>query len=85
MGLALARHTDRGGGAGPVTGAYIHYCIERIGPERCMFESNFPPDKVSCSYPVLWNGFKRLSAQYSEHERAALFHDTATRVYRIEL
>jgi L-fuconolactonase len=62
---------------------YIDYCIERFGPERCMFESNFPPDKVSCSYPVLWNGFKRLSAQYSEHERAAMFHDTAASVYRI--
>ena len=49
-----------------------------------MFESNFPVDKVSCSYTVLWNSFKRLVAGSSEDEKRALFHDTATRVYRIQ-
>ena len=29
---------------------WMQYCIEHFGPERCMFESNFPPDKVSFSY-----------------------------------
>jgi predicted TIM-barrel fold metal-dependent hydrolase len=48
-----------------------------------MFESNFPVDKVSSSYNVLYNAFKRLSTGYSPSERAAMFHDTATRVYRI--
>lgn len=61
----------------------MHYCIEQFGPERCMFESNFPVDKVSYSYTVVYNAFKRLSAGYSAAERAALFHDTAARVYRI--
>ena len=50
-----------------------------------MFESNFPPDKVSSSYNVLFNAFKRLSDDYSALERAALFHDTAARVYRIDV
>lgn len=59
------------------------HTIERFGPTRCMFESNFPVDKVSCSYLVLWNGFKRLAADFSASEKAALFHDTAARVYRI--
>ena len=58
------------------------YCIEQFGPNRCMFESNFPVDKVSYSYNVLYNAFKRLSKGYSASERAALFHDTAARVYR---
>jgi predicted TIM-barrel fold metal-dependent hydrolase len=49
-----------------------------------MFESNFPPDKVSYSYNVLFNAFKRLSQEYSAAERAALFHDTAVRAYRIQ-
>ena len=62
----------------------MNYCIEQFGPDRCMFESNFPPDKVSYSYNVLFNAFKRLSKDYSASERASLFHDTATRVYRIE-
>jgi predicted TIM-barrel fold metal-dependent hydrolase len=48
-----------------------------------MFESNFPVDKVSCAYRVLWNSFKLLAAGCSAAEKAALFHDTAVRVYRL--
>ena len=59
------------------------YCIEQFGPDRCMFESNFPPDKVSFSHHVLFNAFKRFSQAYSASERAALLHDTAVRAYRI--
>ena len=61
----------------------IEACIEAFGVERCMFESNFPVDKGMCSYPVLWNAFKRLAGGTSASERAALFHDTAARVYRL--
>ena len=50
-----------------------------------MFESNFPVDKVSYSYNVMYNAFKRLSKGYSAAERASMFHDTAARVYRIEV
>src|SRR5436305_8046941 len=63
----------------------LSYCIEQFGPDRCMFESNFPVDKVSFSYPVLFNAFKRFSKDYSASERAAMFHDTAVRAYRIEI
>jgi L-fuconolactonase len=59
------------------------YCIEQFGPDRCMFESNFPVDKVSFSHHVLFNAFKRFSQGYSAAERAALFHNTAVRAYRI--
>jgi L-fuconolactonase len=48
-----------------------------------MFASNFPGDKVSYSYTVLRNAFKRITADFSPTERAALFHDTAARVYRL--
>jgi predicted TIM-barrel fold metal-dependent hydrolase len=61
----------------------MSYCIEQFGPDRCMFESNFPVDKVSFSHHVLFNAFKRFSRSYSSSERAALFHDTAVRAYRI--
>ena len=64
---------------------FMNYCIEEFGPERCMFESNFPVDKVSFSYHVMYNAFKRLSSGYSDDERAALFHDTAARVYRVDV
>ena len=62
---------------------YVMHMIDCFGPQRCMFESNFPVDKVSVGYTVLWNAFKRLAAIFSEDEKAALFHDTATRVYRL--
>jgi L-fuconolactonase len=61
------------------------YCIEQFSPGRCMFESNFPVDKVSYSYHVMYNAFKRLSKGYSAAERTAMFHDTAARVYRVEV
>jgi len=60
------------------------YCIEQFGPSRCMFESNFPVDKVSYSHHVLYNGFKRMSKGYSAAERAGMFHDNAVRVYRVD-
>ena len=62
---------------------YYEYTIEKFGVERCMFESNFPVDKLTCSYTVLWNSFKRLTAGYSATEKAQLFHNTAARVYRL--
>ena len=63
----------------------MNYCIEQFGPERSMFESNFPVDKVSYSYNVMYNAFKRLSKGYSDSERADMFHDTAVRVYRVQV
>jgi predicted TIM-barrel fold metal-dependent hydrolase len=66
-------------------GPYLGTCIETFGPERCMFESNFPIDKGSCSYAVLWNAFKRMTTDCSAHERASLFHGTAARVYRLSV
>jgi predicted TIM-barrel fold metal-dependent hydrolase len=62
-------------------GGTIRWCIERFGVERCMFESNFPVDRVSCSYPVLWNTFKLIVREATASEKAQLFHDTAVRVY----
>ncbi|MBS0530485.1 MAG: amidohydrolase [Proteobacteria bacterium] len=64
---------------------YIETCIEAFGPDRCMFESNFPPDKGHCSYQVIFNAFKRIAVHYNETEKAALFSGTAARVYRLEL
>ena len=62
---------------------YIETCIEAFGPERCMFESNFPPDKQSCGYTELWNAFKRITSGASAAEKTALYSGTAARVYRM--
>jgi predicted TIM-barrel fold metal-dependent hydrolase len=65
------------------TGRYHRHAIDCFGVERCMFESNFPVDKRSCSYHVLWNAFKKLVADASEADKQRLFHDTASEVYRL--
>ena len=62
---------------------YFDFCIERFGPDCCMFESNFPVERVSCSYAAVWNAFKIVTRGYTAAERNALFHDTAARVYRL--
>jgi predicted TIM-barrel fold metal-dependent hydrolase len=62
---------------------YIETCIELFGPSRCMFESNFPPDRVAGRYVQIWNAFKLIAAGYSEPEKAALFSETARGTYRI--
>jgi L-fuconolactonase len=64
---------------------YIETCIEAFGPQRAMFESNFPVDKGTCSYQVLWNAFKRLAAGYSADEKTALFSGSAAQAYRLKL
>ena len=62
---------------------YIETCIFAFGSERSMFESNFPVDKGSCGYAVLWNAFKRIAAGCSAAEKEALFAGAATRFYRL--
>jgi predicted TIM-barrel fold metal-dependent hydrolase len=61
---------------------YLH-TIECFGPDRCMFESNFPVDKVSISYGVLWNAFKKMVKDFTEEEKHMLFYNTAAKVYRL--
>lgn len=69
----------------PILARYLPFGkqMSRYGPDRGMFESNFPPDGVSSGYPVLWNAFKRLTVNYSAGEKAKLYSGTAKRVYRL--
>ena len=64
---------------------YVMACIEAFGPGRCMFESNFPVDKGTASYGVVWNAFKRITAALADDERKSLFSHTAASVYRVDL
>jgi L-fuconolactonase len=64
---------------------YIDVCIEAFGPARCLFESNFPQEKPSCSYGVFWNACKRMAKGASTEEKHMLFSGTASRVYRLSL
>lgn len=62
---------------------YYDHAIACFGPERCMFESNFPVDRLSLSYRVLWNGLKKIAAKYSEQEQDQMFSGVARAVYRL--
>jgi L-fuconolactonase len=63
---------------------WYEHAIDCFGPERCMFESNFPVDRFSLSYSVYWNAMVKIASQYSEGERAAMFAGTARRVYQLD-
>ena len=65
-------------------GDQIRWCIDTFGPERVMFESNFPPDGRSCSYRTLWNALKQTAERYSQAERDLLFHDSAVAIYNLK-
>lgn len=64
---------------------YLETCIEAFGAQRCMFESNFPPDQAAGSYGAVWNAFKIIAQDCSEEEKDWLFQRTAARTYCIEI
>jgi predicted TIM-barrel fold metal-dependent hydrolase len=64
---------------------WFEVCITAFGVERCMFESNFPVDRISSSYRNVWNAFKRIAAGASANEKKALFSGVAGRFYAIEI
>jgi predicted TIM-barrel fold metal-dependent hydrolase len=62
----------------------VRFCIDTLGPDRCMFESNFPVDRLAVGYTVLWNAFQKMAAPYSDDEQDAMFSGVARRVYRLD-
>lgn len=62
---------------------FVLETIEMFGVDRCMFASNFPVDKLFSDYAAIWNAFDSITADFSDSDRRALFHDNAARIYRI--
>lgn len=63
--------------------AWYDHAINCFKPERCMFESNFPVDRLSLGYRTLWNGLKKIAKDYPEPVQTALFSGTARKVYKL--
>jgi len=63
---------------------YIRTCIDLFGPARCMFESNFPPDRAAGSYRTIWNAYKILASDLSPADKAWLFAGTARQTYNLK-
>lgn len=66
-----------------VQGRWYDVMLDSFGPERCMFESNFPVDKFCVDYAVIWAAFERFASRFDTAGQAALFADTARRTYRL--
>lgn len=64
---------------------YLHACLDTFGPRRCMLTSNFPEDRSSISYRMLWNVFKYLSRDLASGEKAAIFSGTSARLYQLDI
>ncbi|WP_211907424.1 amidohydrolase family protein [Pikeienuella piscinae] len=62
---------------------FVLHCIDRFGPERAMFGSNFPVDRLMSDYRRLWRAYDTLTADFSDDERRMMFSETAERVYRV--
>ena len=62
---------------------YYDYSIKSFGPERCMFESNFPVDKQSVSYHVIWNAFKKITSNFTSFDKDLMFFETAQSFYKL--
>lgn len=77
---ALPAHSDE---LVEAQGRYYRHTIECFGPQRCMFESNFPVDRRSLPYVSYWNAMKKIAKGYSADEQHAMFHGTAQQVYRL--
>lgn len=57
--------------------------IEWFGPQRCMFASNFPVDRLMASYDRLWYAYREITAGFSSDENNLLLYKTAERIYRL--
>ena len=62
---------------------YYEFSIKCFGPERCMFESNFPVDKQSISYRTIWNAFKKMAKEFSQGDKDYLFMKSAENFYSL--
>lgn len=61
----------------------IDTCLESFGPERCMFGSNFPVEKLARDYLTLWQAYAAVTTGLTRGERASLFYGTARSFYRL--
>jgi predicted TIM-barrel fold metal-dependent hydrolase len=61
----------------------VRETVALFGPERCLFGSNFPIEKLWTSYADLITAYNVAVAPLGEDARRHIFRDTAVRVYRL--
>lgn len=61
----------------------IETTLDTFGPERCMFGSNFPVDKLHTNYQDIWQTYLKLTNHMGTEQRQGLFGDNCRRFYRL--
>ena len=64
-------------------GPIIRDAVSIFSPDRCMFASNYPVDRLAGSFETIYRGFFAAVADRPHAEQLQLFHDNACRVYRL--
>ena len=64
---------------------YVETAIEAFGVNRCMLESNFPPDGRSGGFVPLWNAYKYILRNCFADEKLGLFARNAATTYRLDV
>ena len=62
----------------------VEGCIDVFGPDRAMFGSNFPVDKLHADFATVWGAYETITAALPDEDRQRLFGDTARAFYRID-
>lgn len=62
----------------------IDQTLDLFGPDRCLYGSNFPIERLWTRYAQLMSVMRECLDGLSGDERRAVFHDTAERLYRLE-
>jgi predicted TIM-barrel fold metal-dependent hydrolase len=59
----------------------VHQTLEIFGPDRCLYGSNFPIEKLWTSYATLFGTMRELLGHLSADEQRSIFWDNAARLY----
>jgi predicted TIM-barrel fold metal-dependent hydrolase len=62
----------------------VHELVELFGVDRAFFASNFPVDRLACSYADLWSRYRASIDDFTADEQDQLFYRTAATTYRID-
>ena len=58
-------------------------CIDCFGPDRSMLATDHPVACLPMTFDPIYDSFKQIVADLSEHEQRALFHDNAAKFHRL--
>ena len=64
-------------------GGPVRMVVDLFGPDRCMWASNYPVEKLMCSVADQIQNLEAVLDDLSEEDKDDIFRRTAARIYRI--